>query len=199
MRMLFSGLLLASALVASAQAAPRLRNLPGKHETARTVVLVADVACPPDEAYAMWATEAGVRSFYAPAAHIDGTVGGRYTIMFYPDEDPEGLVHGTAGAHLLAAEPGRFLAFEWITFAGADNKGAHAPPFAPAALRRPDPLPTWVEIVLTPTGAGTHVDFRHYGFGHGALWGRSQAWFGRAWAGVLEAMRVTCARAHAHS
>lgn len=196
MKTLLSGLLLASALIAGAvQAAPRLRNLPGKHETARTVVLGADVACPPDQAYRMWATEAGVRSFYAPAAHVDGTVGGRYTVIFYPDEDPERLVHGTAGAHLLAADPGRFLAFEWITFAGADNKGEHAPPFAPAAMRRPDPLPTWVEIVLTPVGAGSHVDFRHYGFGEGALWGRSHAWFGRAWAGVLASMRTVCGHA----
>ena len=197
MKLLLSGLLLAAALLdGSAQAAPRLQNLPGKRETARTVALSADVACPPAESFRMWATEAGVRSFYAPAAHIDGVVGGRHTIMFFPAEDPEGLVHGTAGAHLLAADPGRFVAFEWITFAGADNKGDHAPPFAPPAMRLPEPLPTWVEIALTPTGAGTHVEFRHYGFGEGELWGRSHAWFSRAWAGVLDQMRAVCARAH---
>jgi len=197
MKLLLSGLLLASALIAgTAEAAPRLQNLPGKRETARTVVLSADVACPPAESFRMWATEAGVRSFYAPAAHVDGVVGGRYAVMFFPAEDPEGLVHGTAGAHLLAAEPGRFVAFEWITFAGADNKGEHAPPYAPPAMRLPDPLPTWVEITLTPAGAGTHVEFRHYGFGEGELWGRSHAWFSRAWAGVLTQMREACARAH---
>lgn len=194
MKFLLSGLILASALVAgAANAAPRLRNLPGKHETARTVTLSADVACPPARSYAMWATEAGVH-FFAPAAHVDGRVGGRYTIMFFPAEDPEGLVHGTAGAHLLAADPGRFVAFEWVVFAGDDSKGDHAPPYAPAAMRLPDPLPTWVEIALTPAGAGTHVEFRHYGFGEGALWGRSHAWFSRAWAGVLEQMRAACSR-----
>lgn len=193
-------LLAASALAfvaASAAAAPRL-HLPGKHETPRTVVLDADVACPPAEAWRMWATEAGVRSFYAPAAHVDGTVGGRYTIMFFPAEDPEGLVHGTAGAHLLAAEPGRFLAFEWVVFAGDDTKGQNAPPYAPAAMRLPDPLPTWVEIGLTPAGTGTHVEFRHYGFGEGELWGRSHAWFSRAWAGVLSQMRMACSRPARH-
>ena len=198
MKLLLSGLLLASALIAAtaAEGAPRLHNLPGKRETARTVALEADVACSPTESFRMWATEAGVRSFYAPAAHVEGTVGGRYTIMFFPDEDPEGLVHGTAGAHLLAADPGRFVAFEWVVFAGADNKGDHAPPFAPPAMRLSDPLPSWVEIALTPAGAGTHVEFRHYGFGDGALWGRSHAWFGRAWAGVLAQMREVCTRAH---
>jgi len=195
MKSIASALLLATILNAgAAAAAPRLQTLPGKHETARTVALGADVACTPAQSYAMWITESGVRSFFAPGAHIDGNVGGRYTIMFFPAEDPEGLVHGTAGAHLLAADPGRFLAFEWVTFAGDDTKGQNAPPFAPPAMRLPDPLPTWVEIALTPAGAGTHVEFRHYGFGEGALWGRSHAWFGRAWAGVLEQMRAACQR-----
>jgi hypothetical protein len=195
MKSFASILILVSILSADAAiAAPRLRNLPGKQETARTVVLAADVACTPGQSYAMWTTEAGVRSFYAPAAHVDAHVGGRYTVMFFPAEDPEGLAHGTAGAHLLAAEPGRFVAFEWVTFAGADNKGENAPPYAPPAMRLPDPLPTWVEIALTPAGAGTHVEFRHYGFGEGELWARSHAWFSRAWAGVLDQMRAVCGR-----
>jgi uncharacterized protein YndB with AHSA1/START domain len=194
MKFLLSALLAPALVAGAANAGPRLHNLPGKHETARTVVLGADVACPPARSWAMWATEAGVRSFFAPAAHVDGTVGGRYTIIFFPAEDPEGLVHGTAGAHLLAADPGRFIAFEWVVFAGDDTKGDHAPPYAPAALRLPDPLPTWVEIALTPSGTGTHVEFRHYGFGRGDLWGRSHAWFGRAWASVLDQMRNVCAR-----
>jgi hypothetical protein len=196
MKFLLSGLLLASTLIAAAaNAAPLLQNLPAKRETARTVVLSADVACAPAESWRMWATEAGVRRFYAPAAHVDGSVGGRYTIMFFPAEDPEGRVHGTAGAHLLAADPGRFLAFEWVVFAGDDTKGQNAPPYAPPAMRLPDPLPTWVEIALTPAGAGTHVEFRHYGFGEGELWGRSHAWFSRAWSGVLSQMRDVCGRA----
>jgi uncharacterized protein YndB with AHSA1/START domain len=149
-RLMLGMMIAANFLAAPALAAPRLQNLPGKHETARTVVLSADVACPPARSYAMWATETGARSFFAPAAHIDREVGGRYAVMFFPDEDPEGLVHGTAGAHLLAAEPDRFLAFEWVAFAGDETKGDSAPPYAPPAQRLPDPLPTWVEIAFTP-------------------------------------------------
>lgn len=186
------GLLLASASIAAANAAPRLQNLPGKQETARTIALSADVACAPPRSYAMWSTESGVRSFFAPAARIDDRPGGRYTIMFFPDDDPEGLVHGTAGAHLLAAEPDRFLAFEWVVFAGDEAKGNNAPPYAAPALRMPDTLPTWVEVALTPRGTGTHVEFRHYGFGEGELWGRSHAWFTRAWGGVLRQMEAAC-------
>jgi hypothetical protein len=181
------------AIAAPAAAAPRLHDLPGKHGTARTVALAADVACAPDRAYRMWASAEGARGFFAPAAEIDAAPGGRYTVMFFPDEDPRGLVHGTAGAHLLAAEPGKFIAFEWIVFAGDQSKGDNAPPFAEPALRLTDPLPTWVEIEFTPAGTGSHVEFRHYGFGEGELWGRSHAWFGRAWSGVLTQMQQACA------
>jgi hypothetical protein len=185
--------MLALLLVVQAAEGPRLTGLPGKRATARTVMLDADVACTLDRSYALWATQAGSR-FFAPDSRIDGAVGGRYTVMFFPKDDPEGLIHGTAGAHLLAADPGKFVAFEWIAFAGDDAKGSNAPPYAPAAIRLADPLPTWVEIGFTPAGRGTHVRFRHYGFGEGELWGRSHAWFTRAWGGVLEAMKAACAR-----
>jgi uncharacterized protein YndB with AHSA1/START domain len=195
--LLTAGFILASAGAAAVQAQPRLRDLPGKHETDRTVVLRADVACSPDRAFAMWSTEAGVRSFFAPAARIGASPGGRYTIMFFPDEDPEGMVHGTAGAHVLASEPSRFYAFEWVVFAGDEAKGDNAPPYASPEQRLPDALPTWVEITLTPAGSGTHVEFRHFGFGEGELWGRSYTWFSRAWAGVLHQMEATCRTAPA--
>jgi uncharacterized protein YndB with AHSA1/START domain len=190
-RLLFCAVL---AIATPAFAAPRLQGLPDKQETARTIALDADIACAPDRAYRMWTTAEGARSFFAPAAEIGDRAGGPYTIMFFPDEDPQGRVHGTRGAHLLAAEPGHFLAFEWVTFAGADNKGDNAPPYAGPELRLPATLPTWVEITLTPAGTGTHVAFRHYGFGEGELWGRSHAWFSRAWAGVIERMRMVCGR-----
>lgn len=167
-------------------------RLPGKADTGRSVRLEADVACPPARAYALWATSDGAQSFFAPRARI-GAVGGPYEVMFFPDDDPDGRVHGTRGAHVLAAEPGRFYAFEWVVFAGDDRRGNNAPPYAEAALRLPATLPTWVELAFTPVGTGTHVAFRHYGFGPGALYERSRAWFERAWGGVLRQMVRRCA------
>lgn len=167
-------------------------RLPGKADTGRSVRLEADVACSPAQAYALWASSEGAQSFFAPRARI-GAVGGPYEVMFFPDDDPEGRVHGTRGAHLLAAEPGRFLAFEWVVFAGDDLRGTNAPPYADEATRLPSPLPTWVELTFTPAHAGTHVAFRHYGFGAGALYERSRAWFERAWGGVLQQMVRHCA------
>jgi hypothetical protein len=193
--------LLLSAVAAILAAAPAFAQtepsrlggtLPGKRDTGHAIVLDAEVACTPARAYALWSTAAGARSFFAPDADIGG-VGGPYTIAFFPQDDPRGLVHGTLGAHVLAAEPGRFFAFEWVVFAGDRLKGDNAPPYAPETLRRPDPLPTWVELSFAPSTIGTHVAFRHYGFGGDPAYRASQSWFNRAWGGVLEGMRAACA------
>jgi hypothetical protein len=77
-------------------------------------------------------------------------------------------------------------------------KGDNAPPYAPEAERRPAHLPTWVEIAFAPAPnnpGGTHVEFRHFGFGDTPLWRQSQAWFTRAWGGVLARMKQYCERA----
>lgn len=187
--------LLLVGLLAGATAAtdsPRLEHLPGKQMTDRTISLEASVACDPRQAYELWATEQGVKSFFAPRAFIDGKVGGRYAIAFFPEDDPKGLVHGTTGSRLLAAEPGKFIAFEWVVFAGDDKRGRNAPPFAAPDVRLPGRLPTWVEIQFQPDSRGTQVKFRHYGFAGGELWGRSHEWFGKAWAGVLSQMGRAC-------
>lgn len=166
---------------------------PGKVDTGRTISLQADVACTPSESYALWSTDEGVRSFFAPDSHVEARAGGAYTIIFFPSEDPQGRAHGTLGAHVLAASSPDFFSFEWVVFAGDDLKGDYAPPYAPPSQRLPATLPTWVELRFTSNATGTHVDFRHLGFGDGALWSQSQAWFTRAWSGVLNQMRETCA------
>jgi hypothetical protein len=89
----------------------------GKVKTANTIVLEAETQCSPEESYALWSTAEGVQRFFAPAARIDARPGGEYTVLFFPDKDPEGLSHGTKGARVLKAVPGKSLALEWITFA----------------------------------------------------------------------------------
>jgi uncharacterized protein YndB with AHSA1/START domain len=166
----------------------------GKFKTDHTIRLEKTVDVPPDRAFRMWATEAGVRSFYAPAARIDPRAGGRYEILFAPDKDPEGLSHGTTGARILKYEPGRALSFEWITFAADASLGVNAPPVVPRVERDEVPLPTWVELEFLPVAGrpgATRVRFAHYGFRKGGRWEESFAWFSKAWAGVLESMAAT--------
>jgi uncharacterized protein YndB with AHSA1/START domain len=166
----------------------------GKQDGGRTVKLERTVACSPERAYALWSTDEGVRSFFAPASRIGRGPGDEYTIVFNPAGDPEGLSQGTKGARILAASPGLFFAFEWIAFSGDASLGSSAPPIAPASVRNESPLPTWVEIELAPSDGGTRVIFRHYGFREGEPWPASQAWFARAWDRVLDALAATCAR-----
>jgi uncharacterized protein YndB with AHSA1/START domain len=166
----------------------------GKRDGGNTIRLEKDVSCSPARTFALWSTDDGVRTFLAPASRIGRGAGEEYTILFAPAADPQGLAHGTKGARILASAPGRFLAFEWITFAGDSSLGDNAPPIAPASTRNESPPPTWIEIELVPTGSGTRVLFRHYGFRDGELWSASQAWFTGAWGHVLDALAATCAQ-----
>jgi hypothetical protein len=60
-------------------------------ESQRTVALQVEAQCSPEEAYALWSTTEGAKKFFAPAARIDARPGGEYTILFFPEKDPERL------------------------------------------------------------------------------------------------------------
>jgi uncharacterized protein YndB with AHSA1/START domain len=181
-------------LGAKADSPSRLGGVvPGKTETGRAISLSMSVGCPPDVAERMWSTVDGVKSFFAPHAKI-GDVGGPYELAFYPKDDPQGRRYGTAGARVLAREPGRFFAFEWVTFAADAHKGRGAPPAAAPERVHPDVLPTWVELTFLPQPSqdGTQVELRHHGFGDDALWRESHTYFVAGWSGVLDRMRTAC-------
>jgi len=164
----------------------------GKITTTHTIELEKIVNAPPREVFKLWTSADGVKKFFAPDAHIGTRPGDEYTILFFPKEDPEGLVHGTKGARILELVPDKKLAFEWVTFAGDNLKGRNAPPYASPEIRNQDPLPTWVEMTFEEVpGARTRIVFRHYGFKDGELWEQSQAWFTRAWSMVLDQLAAT--------
>ena len=177
--------------------APLVGLMNGKISTDRTILLEATVDAAPAEVFRLWTTPDGVKKFFAPAAKINAKAGGRYQIIFSPSKDPEGNSHGTKGARILKFAPGKQLAFEWITFAGDDLLGDHAPPFAPAAERNMKPLPTWVEMNFAAVAGEpnrTHIRFAHYGFREGERWEKSYRWFGHAWKGVLDELTDYCAK-----
>jgi uncharacterized protein YndB with AHSA1/START domain len=167
----------------------------GKVKTEHTIKLEKIVNAPPAEVFKLWTTADGVKKFFAPDAHIGTKPGDEYTILFFPDEDPQGLSHGTKGARILDLVPDKRISFEWITFAADKLKGPHAPPYAPTELRNQSPLPTWVEMSFEEVpGNKTKVMFRHYGFRDGDLWKESQNWFTKAWSGVLDRLAATVAK-----
>lgn len=167
----------------------------GKAKTNRTIFLEATIPAPASEVFRLWTSPEGVRQFFAPDARIGSGPGDPYQIIFFPSKDPEGNSHGTKGAHILKFVPGKELAFEWITFAGDDLLGTHAPPYAPPSQRNVTPLPTWVELsfgAIEGHPEQTHLKFAHYGFREGELWTQSYLWFTRAWKGVLDQLTSYC-------
>ena len=167
----------------------------GKRKTDRTIFLEATVNAPPAEVFQLWTSEEGIKKFFAPDAHVDAMVGGRYQILFAPAKDPEGDSHGTKGARILKLVPGKELAFEWVAFAGDESLGRNAPPYAPPWERNLRPLPTWVELTFDQVQDRpdqTHLRFAHYGFRDGAKWEQSYRWFERAWKGVLDELVAFC-------
>jgi uncharacterized protein YndB with AHSA1/START domain len=171
----------------------------GKVKTDHTIRLEKIVDAPPSEVFKMWTSAKGVKKFFAPDARIGTKPGEEYTILFFPKEDPEGLVHGTKGARILELVPDRKIAFEWITFAGDNLKGPNAPPYASPELRNQSPLPTWVEMTFENSpGNRTKITFRHYGFQDGELWAKSQSWFTTAWSAVLDQLAATVAKKKDH-
>ncbi|MGZ4810192.1 MAG: hypothetical protein ACXV7D_12780, partial [Thermoanaerobaculia bacterium] len=83
----------------------------------------------------------------------------------------------------------RFLGFEWTTFTNSEIKGASGPPYDPE-LRAERPIPTWVEVTLTPVGdRQTRVHLAHRGFRSGGKWDDSYKFFERAWGFVLDGLQ----------
>jgi uncharacterized protein YndB with AHSA1/START domain len=58
-----------------------------------------------------WTTEAGIRSFFAPACDIDIRPDGKYEIFFDPGA-PEGK-RGGEGLRVMSVQPMTMLSFTW--------------------------------------------------------------------------------------
>lgn len=129
----------------------------------------AVVDASPERVWDAWTTEAGARTFFAPAAHIDLQVYGRYEMLFAL-EAPEGS-RGGEGCKVLAFQPGRMLTVSW-----------NAPPHL-AEVRE---MKTCVVVNLAPAGDGkTAVALTHVGWGEGGQWDEARQYFERAWDMVL--------------
>jgi uncharacterized protein YndB with AHSA1/START domain len=127
------------------------------------------VDAPVDQVWQAWTTEAGVRSFFAPACEVELRVDGSYEILFNPDA-PVGE-RGAEGMRILAFQPEKMLAFTW-----------NAPPHLPQVRGQL----THVLIRFEPLTEGrTRVTLTHSGWGEGGQWDQAFAYFERAWGGVV--------------
>lgn len=124
---------------------------------------------PVEEVFALWTTEEGVRSFFAPGCRVEPRVDGAYEIHFDPAA-PSGT-RGTEGSRILVFEPPRRLAFSW-----------NAPPEQPSVRAQR----TVVTVDLVPEDERrTRLRFTHSGWGEGPEWDRAYSYFDRAWAAIV--------------
>ena len=123
---------------------------------------------PPNAVWDLWTTEAGLRSFFAPAATVDLKVDGLFEILFSPNEPPGR--RGAEGLRILAVEPLKRFAFTW-----------NAPETMPSIRSQR----TIVEIRFEPVAEGTRLTFIHSGWGTGADWDQAYDYFDKAWGGFV--------------
>jgi uncharacterized protein YndB with AHSA1/START domain len=173
----------------------------GKVDTGHVIHLEAIVDAPPSEVYRLWTTADGLKEFFAPDAKVEARVGGRYEIIFYPKEDPEGESHGTKGARILRLVPNRELAFEWTTFVTRDIPGSVHPPIVSAAQKNESPIPVWVEMKFEAVAGHpnkTHLRLDSFGYRTGAEWDEAFRFFWKNWALALGELGAHCAARAPH-
>lgn len=128
-----------------------------------------EIAAPPAAAYALWTDPAAWQRLMGPdsRANIALEVGGPYEWLF------DGKI-GSNGCQVLSYIPGRMVSFTW-----------NAPPTLATRERR-----TWVVVETEPLGeAGTRVRLTHLGFGEGADWDATFAYFENAWGRAMGMMK----------
>lgn len=134
-------------------------------ESERVITAEVVVAAPATEVWQAWSSEAGVRTFFAPAAKVELQPGGAYEMYFAPDAEPG--QRGGEGNQVLAVQENRMLSFTW-----------NAPPSLPSVREQR----TFVVVRFHELGpAQTRVVLRHYGWGDGGEWDKAFAYFSRAW------------------
>jgi len=136
-----------------------------------SVVVKAPIA----RVWAAWTTSAGIKTFFAPDAHVEARVDGPFQIYMDPLGAPG--MKGADDMRILALQPETMLSFTW-----------NAPPHL-AEVRKQR---TYVTIRLAPQGdAETLVTLYHGGWGTGGEWDQAYAYFSKAWPTVLKHLQMS--------
>ncbi len=139
------------------------------NEGERSIRAETIVDAAPDEVWRAWTTEAGVRSFLAPACRVELRVGGAYEMYFNLDA-PKGN-RGGEGLVVLAFQEPTMLSFTW-----------NAPPELPTVR------PQHTHVIVRIAQAGPHrsrVTLHHDGWGQGGEWEEALRYFQSAWREVV--------------
>lgn len=131
----------------------------------KEVVVDAAVA----DVWNAWTTTEGVKTFFAPDAHVEARPDGAFEMYMNPFAEPG--MKGADGMRFLALQPMSMLSYTW-----------NAPPSLPQARQQR----TVVIVRFTPVSEKqTRVAMTHLGWGDGGEWDKAYAYFDHAWDVVL--------------
>lgn len=137
----------------------------------RSITKEAEFGAVKRDAFEHFSTEEGLRRLFGISSRIDLAVGGAYE-WYFLDDSPYGT-KGGEGNQVLAFIPDRLLVFSW-----------NAPPTQPESRAKR----TWVVLEFADRGEGAcSARLTHLGFGEGAKWDETYAYFDAAWERVLTA------------
>ena len=138
-------------------------------ETERVVKAEVIVNAGVDAVWEAWTTEAGIKTFFAPACKIESRVYGAFEMYFNPNGAPG--ERGGEGNLILALQPKNMLSFTW-----------NAPPHLPNVRQQR----TSVVVRFKELEKGqTKVTLIESGWGEGAEWDQAFAYFSKAWQDIV--------------
>lgn len=126
-----------------------------------------------DDVWKAWTTSEGIKTFFAPDAHVDARVDGAFQIYINPLAQP-GL-KGADDMRFLALQDKKMISFTW-----------NAPPSLPEARKQR----TVVIVRFISRGDQlTEVTLHHVGWGEGGEWDKTFDYFSKAWPNVLKNLK----------
>lgn len=126
-----------------------------------------------NDVWRAWTTSAGIKTFFAPDAHVELKVDGPFQIYIDPTGEPG--MKGADDMRIIGFQENKMLTFNW-----------NAPPSLPEARKQR----TVVIVRFESRGeALTDVSLTHIGWGEGGEWDKAHAYFSRSWPNVLKNLK----------
>lgn len=140
----------------------------------KAIVVEVIVKAPIDDVWQAWTTTDGVKSFFAPDAHVQLQVDGPFEIFFNPYAKPG--EKGADGMRIIGFQESKMLSFTW-----------NAPPHLLEARKQR----SVVIVRFAPDGKeGTRVTLHHVAWGEGGEWDKAYEYFSKAWPNVLKSLQT---------
>jgi uncharacterized protein YndB with AHSA1/START domain len=116
-----------------------------------------------------WTTTEGIKTFFAPDAHVEARPDGPFQIYINPFAEPG--MKGADDMRVLSVERFKMLSFTW-----------NAPPSLPQARKQRTVVILRFDSVSQNE---TRVTLTHVGWGDGGEWDKAYNYFDKAWDKVL--------------